>query len=67
MPRGLKYVWALVMTFLLSASFAVEGHSEWLPVLHRAIDVLQHLAPITPSRSDTNQYGAPPPPSEAGS
>lgn len=41
MPRELKYAWAAGVTLLLGLSLAVDRNSSWLPLIHRAIDLLQ--------------------------
>ena len=66
-PRQIKYAWALLMTLLVSASFALQEDSQWLPLVHRTIDILQQMAPVIPSKSDTNPSLVPLPPTEAES
>lgn len=47
MPRGLKYAWGVGVTVLLALSLAVDRNSAWLPLINRAIDILQQQnAPI---------------------
>ena len=41
MPRPLKYFWGLAMTVLLALSLALDRGSDWMPLVHRAIDALQ--------------------------
>ena len=67
LPRPLKYAWGVGMTLLIAASLLLDRGSEWLPLVNRAIDLLQQMNAPTENRSDTNQSGAPRPPSAAGS
>ena len=67
LPRPLKYAWGVGMTLLIAASLLLDRGSEWLPLVNRAIDLLQQMNSPTENRSDTNQSGAPQPPSAAGS
>lgn len=41
MPRTVKYAWGAAVTLLLGLSLAVDRGSEWMPLVHRAIDLLQ--------------------------
>lgn len=41
MPRRLKYAWGVGVTVLLALSLAVDRNSAWLPLINRAIDILQ--------------------------
>jgi len=47
MPRTVKYAWGAAVTLLLGLSLMIDRGSEWLPLVHRAIDLLQtKTAPI---------------------
>lgn len=50
MPRGLKYLWGLVMTLLLAASLLLERGSPWMPLVNRAIDLMQQQTAPTENR-----------------
>lgn len=67
MPRQIKYAWGLLVSLLLTVSLTMEGGSDWLPLVHRAIDLLQQMAPISDDRSNTTPTAAPPPPNGEGS
>lgn len=67
LPRPLKYAWGVGMTLLIAGSLLLDRESEWLPLVHRAIDLMQQMHAPTDNRSNTNPYGAPQPPTAAGS
>ncbi len=50
MPRGLKYLWGLVMTLLLATSLLLERGSPWMPLVNRAIDLMQQQTAPTENR-----------------
>lgn len=41
MPRSLKYAWGAGVTLLVGLSLVVDRGSAWMPLIHRAIDLLQ--------------------------
>ena len=41
MPRAMKYAWGVGMTLLLGLSLVVDRGSDWMPLINRAIDLLQ--------------------------
>lgn len=41
MPRALKYAWGVGVTLLVGLSLVVDRGSAWMPLIHRAIDLLQ--------------------------
>ena len=41
MPRALKYAWGVGVTLLVALSLVVDRGSAWMPLIHRAIDLLQ--------------------------
>jgi hypothetical protein len=50
MPRELKYAWGVGMTLLLAASLLLDRGSAWMPLVHRAIDLLQQQTIPTGSK-----------------
>lgn len=50
MPRGLKYAWGAGLTLLVGLSLAVDRGSEWMPLIHRAIDLMQTQTAPTSSK-----------------
>lgn len=50
MPRFLKYAWGVGVTVLLSLSLVLDQGSAWLPLVHRAIDLLQNQTAPTESK-----------------
>jgi hypothetical protein len=47
MPRALKYAWGVGVTLLVGLSLVLDRGSAWMPLVHRAIDLLQsQTAPI---------------------
>jgi hypothetical protein len=47
MPRALKYAWGLGVTLLVGLSLVLDRGSAWMPLVHRAIDLMQtQTAPI---------------------
>jgi hypothetical protein len=47
MPRGVKYAWGGIMTLLLAGSMYLDRGHELMPLIHRAIDLMQvQTAPI---------------------
>lgn len=47
MPRAIKYAWGVGVTLLLGLSLVLDRGSAWMPLVHRAIDLLQNqTAPI---------------------
>jgi len=48
LPRPIKYIWGLGVSFLLILSIYTEHDSRWLPLIHQAIDLLQaQMAPTS--------------------
>lgn len=50
MPRAIKYAWGLGMTALLAASLLLDRGSDWMPLINRAIDLLQQQTVPTESK-----------------
>lgn len=50
MPRAIKYAWGLGMTALLAASLLLDRGSDWMPLINRAIDLLQQQTAPTENR-----------------
>ena len=50
MPRGLKYAWGAGLTLLVGLSLALDRGSDWMPLIHRAIDLLQTQTAPTSSK-----------------
>ena len=47
MPRALKYAWGVGVTLLMGLTLVLDSGSAWMPLVHRAIDLLQNqTAPI---------------------
>jgi len=47
MPRALKYAWGVGVTLLMGLTLVLDSGSAWMPLVHRAIDLLQNQsAPI---------------------
>ena len=47
MPRALKYAWGVGVTLLVGLSLVLDRGSAWMPLVHRAIDLMQtQTAPI---------------------
>ena len=47
MPRAIKYAWGVGVTLLVGLSLVLDRGSAWMPLVHRAIDLLQsQTAPI---------------------
>lgn len=47
MPRAIKYTWGVGVTLLVGLSLVLDRGSAWMPLVHRAIDLLQtQTAPI---------------------
>lgn len=45
-PRPLRYGWAVVVSLLLGLSLLLDRNSAWLPLINRAIDLIQlQIAP----------------------
>ena len=51
MPRSLKYAWGLGMTALLAGSLLVDRESSWMPLINRAIDLMQQQTFTAPSEN----------------
>lgn len=50
MPRALKYAWGVGVTLLVGLSLVVDRGSAWMPLIHRAIDLLQTQTAPTENR-----------------
>jgi hypothetical protein len=50
MPRTVKYVWGAAVTLLLGMSLVIDRGSAWMPLVHRAIDLLQTQTAPTENR-----------------
>lgn len=50
LPRPLKYAWGVGITLLVGLSLAVDRGSAWMPLIHRAIDLLQTQTAPTDSK-----------------
>jgi hypothetical protein len=50
MPRALKYAWGVGMTALLASSLLLDRGSDWMPLINRAIDLLQQQTAPSESR-----------------
>lgn len=50
MPRSVKYAWGVALTLLVALSLVLDRGSAWMPLVHRAIDLLQTQTAPTESR-----------------
>jgi hypothetical protein len=50
MPRAIKYAWGVGVTLLVGLSLVVDRGSAWMPLIHRAIDLLQTQTAPTENR-----------------
>lgn len=50
MPRTVKYAWGVVVTILLGLSLVLDRGNPWLPLLNRAIDLMQEQTAPTGNR-----------------
>jgi hypothetical protein len=50
MPRALKYAWGVGVTLLMSLTLVLDSGSAWMPLVHRAIDLLQNQTAPTESK-----------------
>lgn len=50
LPRPLKYTWGVGLTLLVGLSLVLDRGSAWMPLVHRAIDLMQTQTAPTESR-----------------
>ena len=50
MPRAIKYAWGVGVTLLVGLSLVVDRGSAWMPLIHRAIDLMQTQTAPTENR-----------------
>ena len=44
----LKYLWAIAVSGLVVAQVMIDKESKYLPLIHRALDILQQQNPTIP-------------------
>jgi len=65
----LKYLWAIAVSGLVIAQVMIDKENKYLPLIHRALDLLQrqYQFETIPGKSTANQYQGPLPPTSAPS
>jgi hypothetical protein len=65
----LKYLWAVAVSGLVIAQVMVDKDNKYLPLMQRALDLLQrqYQMETIPGKSTANQFQGPPLPTSAPS
>jgi hypothetical protein len=65
----IKYLWAIAVSGLVIAQVMIDKENKYLPLIHRALDLLQrqYQFETIPGKSTANQYQGPPLPTSAPS
>ena len=65
----LKYLWAVAVSGLVIAQVMIDKENKYLPLIHRALDLLQHQYPadLILDKSTASPIPALPPPNAAPS
>ena len=65
----IKYLWAIAVSGLVIAQVMIDKENKYLPLIHRALDLLQrqYQFETIPGKSTANQFLGPPLPTSAPS